>query len=100
MIFLLTTPLRVPFGVLKVISEPVVHSAQAVHLSCLRINTISKRTDTSFYLTIVTYKYHRVCLKKISMLVVHSVQTVHLSCVEINTISKRSEISFHLTNVT
>jgi hypothetical protein len=49
-------------GASNMISKPMVRFAQTVHLSCVKINTISKWTKTSFQLT--------------------------LSCVEINTISK------------
>jgi hypothetical protein len=52
-------PSRVPVK----ISMPVVHLAQTVHLSCVEINTISKRSETSVHLTNVTWKYHRVWLK-------------------------------------
>jgi hypothetical protein len=41
-------------GVPKAISEPMVHSAQTVHLSCVEISSISKRTKMSFHLTNVT----------------------------------------------
>jgi hypothetical protein len=37
----------------KMISEPVVCSAQSVHLSCFKISTISKRTESSFHLSLV-----------------------------------------------
>jgi hypothetical protein len=46
--------LGLPSGVPKIISMLVVHSAQSVHLSCTEIKTISKRIETSFYLTYVT----------------------------------------------
>jgi hypothetical protein len=45
---------EVPLGVTKKIFMPVLHSAQTVHLSCVEINTISKRSETSFHLTSVT----------------------------------------------
>jgi hypothetical protein len=35
----------------KMISKPIVHSAQTMHLSCVEINTISKQSQTSFHLT-------------------------------------------------
>ena len=38
----------------KMISVPVVHLAQTVHLFCGEINTISKQTKTSFRMTHVT----------------------------------------------
>jgi hypothetical protein len=49
-----TRHLGVPSGVSTMISMPVEHSAQTVHLSCAEINTISKRTEMSFHLTHVT----------------------------------------------
>jgi hypothetical protein len=41
-------PLRVPSGVSKMISKPTVRSAQTMHISYIKINTISKQTETSF----------------------------------------------------
>ena len=78
---------------------PEVHSAQTVHLSCAKTNTISKRTETIFHLTYVTLEYHSGVPKAISMHVAHSGQTVHLSCDKINTISKWIETRFLLTTV-
>jgi hypothetical protein len=46
--------LGVPLGALEMVSMPVVHSAQTVYQSCVKINTISKWTKTSFLLTNVT----------------------------------------------
>ena len=46
--------LGVPSGASKMISEPMVRSAQTVHRSCVKISTISKRTETSFHLSFVT----------------------------------------------
>jgi hypothetical protein len=45
-------------SVSKIIFEPVVSSAQTVHLSCVKISTISKRTESSFHLSLVTYENH------------------------------------------
>jgi hypothetical protein len=47
--------LAVPSGVSKVISEPVVRSAQTVHISCTDTNTISKQTMMSFHLSLITW---------------------------------------------
>jgi hypothetical protein len=44
----------VPSGVPKMIFQPIARSAQTVHLSCIEINTISKKTKMSFYLAHVT----------------------------------------------
>jgi hypothetical protein len=52
--------LGVPFGASKMISEAVVHLAQTVHLSCTETNTVSKRTKTSFHLSLVTKEDHLV----------------------------------------
>jgi hypothetical protein len=51
---------EVPQGVPKMISKPMVRSAQTVHLSCSEINTISKWTDMSVHLTHITKEYHQV----------------------------------------
>jgi hypothetical protein len=81
----------------KTIFEPIGHSVETVHLSCI-INTISKWTETSFYLHHVGVQPGASKLNFEPM--VRLAQTVHLSCVEINTISKQTEMSFHLTHVT
>jgi hypothetical protein len=39
--------LGVPSGASKMILEPVVRLAQTVHLSCIKISTISKRNEVS-----------------------------------------------------
>jgi hypothetical protein len=46
--------LGIPSGVSKTIYEPMVCSAQTVQLPCIKINTIFKRTETSFYLSLIT----------------------------------------------
>jgi hypothetical protein len=37
--------LVVPSSASKMISEPMVHSVQTMHLSCVKISTISKQTN-------------------------------------------------------
>jgi hypothetical protein len=49
----------VPSGASKTIFKPMVRSAHTVHLSCVKISTISKRTETSFQLSPITLVYHR-----------------------------------------
>jgi hypothetical protein len=39
------------------ISEAMVHLVQTVHLSCTKTNTVSKRTEMSFHLSLVTQEY-------------------------------------------
>jgi hypothetical protein len=58
----------VPLGASKMISWPMVRSAQTVHLSCAEINTISKQTETSFHLTHITYEFEWVCPKRFASL--------------------------------
>jgi hypothetical protein len=41
-------------GASNTISKPMVRSAQTGHLSCIKISTISKRTEPSFHLSLVT----------------------------------------------
>jgi hypothetical protein len=43
-----------PLGASKTIFEPIVRSAQTVHLSCVTINTIFKQTKRSIHLNLVT----------------------------------------------
>jgi hypothetical protein len=81
-------------------SEAMIHLAQTVRLSCTETNTVSKRTETSFHLTLVTKEYHPVHPKTISEPMVRLAQTVHISCTETNTISKRTKRRFYMTHVT
>jgi hypothetical protein len=80
------------------IFEPMVRSMQTVHLSCIKISTISKRSELSLephHLGVPS------CASKmISMLMVHLAKTVHLSCTSSNTVSKEKEVRFHMTHVT
>jgi hypothetical protein len=46
--------LGVPSGASKMISKSMVHSVQIVHLSCVKISTISKWTEMSIHLSLVT----------------------------------------------
>ena len=46
--------LGVPSVASKMISEPMVRSAQTAHQSCVKISTISTRTEMSFHLSLVT----------------------------------------------
>jgi hypothetical protein len=51
-------PCHLPLpGVSKTIFEPVIRSTQTAHLSCIKISTISKWTETSMHLSLVTYEY-------------------------------------------
>jgi hypothetical protein len=56
--------LGLPSGASKTISEPVVRSAQTLHLSCVKISTISKRIESSIHLNLVTLEYNQVCPKR------------------------------------
>jgi hypothetical protein len=44
----------------KQIYEALVHLVQTVHLPCTETNTVSKRTETSFHLCLITQEYHPV----------------------------------------
>jgi hypothetical protein len=52
--------LGVASGVSKIISEPMVHLVQTLHLSCTKTNTVSKQTETRFHKTQVTLEFYRV----------------------------------------
>jgi hypothetical protein len=51
-------------GASKTISEPIVCSVQTVPLSCVKISTISKWTEISFRLSLISSEYYRVHLKR------------------------------------
>jgi hypothetical protein len=55
--------LGVPSGASKMISEPMVCLVQTVHVPSIKISTISKRTEMSFHLSLITSEYHQVHLK-------------------------------------
>jgi hypothetical protein len=90
--------LGVPSGESKMISEPMVRSTQTVHLSCVKIRTISKQTELSLeprHLEVPSD-----ASKTIYELMIRLAQTVHLSCTDTNTVSKLKEERFHMTHVT
>ena len=65
----------------------MVRSTQTVHQYCVKISTISKRTETSFHLSLVTSGTIR-CVQMIFEPMVRLAQTMHLSCIDTNTVSK------------
>jgi hypothetical protein len=76
----------------------MVHSMQSVHLSCVKISTISKQTKLS-----LEPRHLRLPLgasKMISEPMVCLAQAAHLSCTDTNTVSKQKKERFHMTNVT
>jgi len=44
----------------KLISEHKVRSMQTVHLSCIKISTMSKQTRPSFHLSLFTFEYQQI----------------------------------------
>jgi hypothetical protein len=87
-------------GVSKMISEPMVCLTQSVHLSCIKGNTISKRTEMRFHITTSPSSCIMCGQNDFVELVVRLAQTVHLSCTDTNTIFKQTETTFHMTQVT
>jgi hypothetical protein len=87
-------------GASKMISALTVCSARAVHLSWIKITTISKRTKTSSHSSLVMWEYHPVCPKWFLSLWYVLSQIVHLSWTETDIVSKQTETSFHLSLVT
>jgi len=77
-----------------------VRLAQTMHLSCVEVNTISKRMETSFPLHPCHLGVPSGASKLISEPMVRLAQILHLSCIESNTFSKLNETSLHLTHVT
>jgi hypothetical protein len=69
----------VPSGASKTISEPMVRSKQTVHLSCIKIGTISKIDRIELALKPRQLRVPLGASKTISEPTVHLAQTVHLS---------------------
>jgi hypothetical protein len=55
---------RISNGCIPNVSEAMLHLVQTVDLSCNETNTISKWTETRFYLTHVTEEFHQVRPKR------------------------------------
>jgi hypothetical protein len=53
-----------PSGASKMIPEPMVRFAQAVHLSCTDTDTVLEQTETRFHMTHVTEAFQRVHPKR------------------------------------
>jgi hypothetical protein len=69
-----------------------------VHLSCVKISTISEWTELSLeprHLGVPSG-----ASKMISEPMVCLSKTVHLSCTDTDTVSKQKEVRFHMTNIT
>jgi hypothetical protein len=81
------------------ISKAMVHLAQAMHLSYAETITLSKCTETSFHLSLITLEYLPVHLKQFLSLW-YVWRKLYLSCTETNSISKRTERRFYMTHVT
>jgi hypothetical protein len=77
----------------------MVRSTQTVHLSCVKMSTISERTETSFHLI----PRHLVVASSASKMIfepmVRLAQTMHLSCTETNIVFKWKEVRFHMTHI-
>jgi hypothetical protein len=74
----------------------MVRLAQTVNLSRVKNSTISRRTETSFHLSLITEENCRVRTKWF----LHLAQTMHLSCIDTNTVSKWTETRFDMTHIT
>jgi hypothetical protein len=90
--------LGVPSGASKMFSEPMVRSTQTVHLSCIKISTISEWKELS--LEPRHWWVPSSACKMISEPMVHLEQIVHLSWIDTNIVSKWKEERFHMTHIT
>ena len=89
--------LGVPSGASRMISEPMVRSTQTVHLTYVKVSTISKWTANELPLEHHHQGVPSAASKTISKPMVCLAQTMHLSCTNTNTVSKRIETRFHMT---
>ena len=76
----------------------MVRSMQTVHLSCIKIITISKLTKTSFHLSLLP-KSTIGCVQNGFLAYDAFFPNLHLSCIETNFISKQTEARFRITCV-
>jgi hypothetical protein len=77
----------------------MVCSAQTMHLSCVKINTISKWTEpVSTWASSPRSTIE--CIHNDFLAFGTLAQTVHLSCTYINVVSKQAKTRFHMTQVT
>jgi hypothetical protein len=92
--------LGVPSGASKMISEPMVRSAQTMHLSCVKIRTIFQMNWIKHPLDPHQLGVPSNASKKIYVPTVCLAQTVHLSWTDTITVSKWTKTRFHMTHVT
>jgi len=92
--------LGVPSGASKTIYELMVRSTRTVHLYCLKLSTIFKRTENELPLEPRHLVVPLGASKMISKPVVCLARAMHLYCTETNTVSKRKEARFQMTHVT
>jgi hypothetical protein len=83
--------LRVPSGASKMIFEPMVHSMQTVHLSCIKISTVFEKDQNEIALEARHLVVPSCASKMISEPTVRLGQTMHLSCTNTNIVSKRKK---------
>jgi hypothetical protein len=92
--------LAVPSGVAKTIFEPMVRSAQTVHLSCVKISRIHKQNKNELPRDARHLGVPSGASKTIPEPMVHLAQTVHLSSTDNNIVPKWTETRFAMTYVT
>ena len=92
--------LGVPSGASRMISEPMVRSTQTVHLTYVKVSTITKRTENELPLEPCHLGVPSSASKMIPEPMVHLAQTVHQSRTDTNTVPKRTKTSLHMTHVT
>jgi hypothetical protein len=91
--------LGVPSGDSKTIFKPMVCLAQTMHLSYVKISTISKRIEwVSTWASSPSSTIE--CIHNDFWAYGTLVQKVHLSCTDINVVSERTEMRFYMTHIT
>ena len=79
----------------KMVSQPMLHYVQTLHLSCTETNSLQTHRSKISYDT--RHLGVPSCVSRlISKHLVCCMQTVHLSCIKISTISKQTEPGIHL----
>jgi hypothetical protein len=73
----------------------MVHSAQIVHLSSVKISTITKQTETSIHLSLFPLEFHMFYAKQFLSLG----YVWHKPCTDTNTVSKWTKTRFTMNHV-
>ena len=92
--------LLVPSSASKMISKPMVHLVQTMHISCIDTNNVSKQKEARFHMTHVTLEFHRVRPKWFPILWYVQRKPCTYLASRLAVCVRKAETIFHLSLVT